>query len=138
MIDWPSARPMRSEMMRPSASVGPPAGKGTTMVMGRSGQVSAAAARGTAATIIVASPRKMRHRAIIGHPNTFRGTHAYSGYKIADAALPATSVRTKKMNGARLWRRKPKLLSAGVAGGEKRGQFPRRGYVGGTTPLLVS
>jgi len=34
------------------------------------------------------------------HPNTFRGTHAYSGYKIADAALPATSVGTKKRNGS--------------------------------------
>ena len=91
---------MRSARMRPSASVGPPAGKGTTMVRGRSGQVSAAAARGTAATSVAASPRKTRHRAIIGHPNTFRGTHAYSGDKIADAALPATSVGTKKRNGS--------------------------------------
>src|SRR6202035_4750281 len=82
---------------------GPPAGKGTTMVMGRSGQVSAAAARGTAATSVAATPRKTRHRAIIGHPNTFRGTHAYSGYKIADAALPATSVGTKKSNGMTLF-----------------------------------
>src|SRR5712671_3865130 len=87
---------MRSEMMRPSASVGPPAGNGTTMVIGWLGHVSAAAARGTAATSVVASPRKMKLRAIIGHPNSSRGTHAYSGDKIADAALPATSVGTKK------------------------------------------
>jgi hypothetical protein len=48
----------------------------------------------------VASPRKMRLRAIIGHPNSSHGTHAYSGDKIADAALPATSVGTKKKNGS--------------------------------------
>src|SRR6202042_3683263 len=72
----------------------------STMVRGRSGQVSAAAARGTAATSVAASPRKMRHRAIIGHPNLARGTHAYSAGKIADAALPATPVGTKKKNGS--------------------------------------
>jgi hypothetical protein len=35
--DWPSAVFIRSARMRASASVGPPAGKGTTMVMGRDG-----------------------------------------------------------------------------------------------------
>jgi hypothetical protein len=37
----------------------------------------------------------MRIRANIRHPNSFQGTHAYAGDKIADAALPATSAGTK-------------------------------------------
>jgi len=37
MTDWPSVTVIRSARMRASVSVGPPAGNGTTMVMGRDG-----------------------------------------------------------------------------------------------------
>ena len=40
---WPSARVMRSPTSRPSASVGPPGGNGTTNVTGREGNGSAEA-----------------------------------------------------------------------------------------------
>ncbi len=44
MTAWPSVSFMRSPRMRASVSVGPPAGNGTIMVIGREGKVSAPAA----------------------------------------------------------------------------------------------
>src|SRR4029077_1913195 len=60
MTDWPSARFIRSARMRASVSVGPPAGNGTTIEIGRDGKVSAPARREAAGTI--AAPAKSRSK----------------------------------------------------------------------------
>src|SRR6267378_8453914 len=44
--DWPSTLPICSVTIRATTSLGPPAGNGTTTVMGRDGKVSASASSG--------------------------------------------------------------------------------------------
>src|SRR5262249_3878685 len=60
MTGWPSEAFIRSEMTRASASVGPPAGKGTTMVTGRDGKVCACAAGMPLIAAAIAIPRTSR------------------------------------------------------------------------------
>src|ERR1700676_933440 len=60
MTDWPSARFIRSARMRPSVSVGPPAGNGTTIEIGRDGKVSAPARAIRDAVGNTAAPAKRR------------------------------------------------------------------------------
>src|SRR5262249_32170955 len=71
MTDWPSTPFIRSASTRASASVGPPAGNGATMVMGREGYVCACALPTNVAAIAIAAksllmshlPRQRKPRA---------------------------------------------------------------------------
>src|SRR5579864_9053271 len=68
--DWPSVRFIRSASTRPSVSVGPPAGNGTTITIGRDGYDCENASRGTIgiAAAAAARPKTLRRMSDIEIP----------------------------------------------------------------------